>query len=183
MDSNSKIKIVTLQITRKENTDLESALKDFPFDSFAVLYSPGACHLALWKNQKFITLNSKEIRAVFEARVFNETAEFRWLKDGNAGTAVMLSEDVKIGFAEKVSSAAHETINQNYLIWGQSTGKSENGWTKFGTARIGSFFVPVPNIADKGYAQFTAVEYLASEDENGNIFVADERLTGISEVK
>jgi CRISPR-associated protein (TIGR03984 family) len=69
---------------------------------------------------------------------------------------------------------------QTYLLWGQSTGNfsGDGEWTQFGEARIGAFFVPVPNIAPKGYAQITAVEYL-KEYEDGNVAVADERLTGI----
>ena len=190
MDGNSKLKQVTLHITKKVNTDLESAMKDFSAESFAILYSPSNCHLALWKNGNFVCGNGKEIRSVFEARVFNQTAELRWLKDGKSGRAVILSEDERIGFKdesigfEKVPPTTYETICQKYLIWGQSTGKSsdDENWTQFGSAQIGSFYVPVPNVAEQGYAQFTAVEYL-KEFEDGNVAVFEERLTGISEVK
>ncbi len=174
----------TLHITQKDDTDLESAVNNFPTDSFAILYSPSSCHLARWKDGKFVCGNGQEPKSVFEARIFNRTAELRWLKDGEKGTAVILSEDEKVGFDEKISSETYETICQKYLIWGQSTGKYENDQTQFGTARIGSFYVPLQNIADKGYAQFTAVEYLKSyDDQDGNVAVFEERLTGISEVK
>lgn len=180
MDKSSELEKVTLHVTRKENTNLKDAIEDFTTDSFAILYSPSNCHLALFKDKQFAGEKGRiDVSSAFEARIFNKTAELRWLKNGDMGTAVILSEEEKIGFEENISTEKLEAISQKYLIWGQSTGKNQNGWTQFGTARIGSFYVPVPNIADKDYAQITAVEYLRTEKENGNIFVADERLTGI----
>lgn len=180
MDKNDQSNEVTLHVTKKTQTDLEDAIKNFPSDSFAILYSPNKCFLALFKNGQFYGENGAiDISNVFEARLFNKTAELRWLKDGDMGTALILSEDEQIKFDENVSSGKYQTIDQNYLVWGQSVGIFKNGWTEFGTARIESFYVPLPNIAAQEYAKFTAVEYLKAEEKNGNVFVMDERLTGI----
>ena len=77
-----------------------------------------------------------------------------------------------------------EPIKQKYLIWGEKIKGATNpkGWTQFGTARIGTFYVPIEVEKVQNYAQFEAVEYV-KEYADGNIAVCDERLTGISEVK
>src|SRR5205085_5137253 len=113
---------------------------------------------------------------IFEARIFNTQAELRWLK--SCGAAIITEETFK---SDKDFVG---TNPQSYLLWGQSTGKpSDDGkWTQFGEARIGAFFVPVPRVAEKGYAQITAVEYL-KKYEDGNVAIVDERLLGIEAIQ
>ena len=182
---------VELYISQKSDMDLESAIKDFPRDSFAILYSPKHCYLARLENNEFILAQLKNNKIelekvhfdqIYEARVFNNQAELRWLKEDKSGKAVILSENENIKFDDKVSTERHETICQKYLLWGQSTGETKGNWTQFAEARIGAFFVPIANVKNQDYAQFTAVEYL-KEFEDGNVAVFDERLTGIEEYK
>jgi len=165
-----------LSISEKQNICLIEAVKDFEANSYAILYSPKKCHLALFDGAKFVDENDKEINVsnVYEARIFNPDKELRWLASGENITLT----DVYL----KNEKDFVDTVDQKYLLWGQSTGKSNENWTQFAEARIGAFFVPIPNVADKGYAQFTAVEYL-KEFEDGNVAVFEERLTGISEVE
>lgn len=135
--------------------------------TFALLYASNKCFLGLVDKAGNIEVKSDNfaLKKVFEARIFNDKAELRWLK----------------GFGEKIISDADfsdcEKLEQFYLIWGKKNDSPKDNWTQFATARIGTFYVPKSINAE--YAQFTAVEYLRTERENGNVFVADERLTGI----
>lgn len=162
---------------------VDLARKDFPKNdekpTYAVLYAPKKCHLVLFDGANFVDEAGAikvEAAGVYEARVFNAEKELRWVKNFDHKTISDADFVNEKEFVRKID-------NQKYLLWGQSTGKSSGDWTQFAEARIGAFFVPLKNVAEKDYAQFTAVEYLMSENENGNTFVADERLTGISEVK
>jgi CRISPR-associated protein (TIGR03984 family) len=169
---------------------------DFPTETYAVLFAPGSCFLAVVSDAKFHSSNG-EIdvgkEAVFEARVFNHAAELRWLNQANGdGPAVVLSRHnskkffgvVPEPFVTKVNEQEKKlvgAIEQSYLLWGESVGASlESGWTQFAEARIGSFFVPIAGVKAnrKRRAQFMAIEYLG-EYEDGNVAVAEERLTGI----
>lgn len=147
----------------------------FAEKTFALLYASNKCFLCLVDKAGSIEVkgNKLNMEKVFEARIFNGKAELRWLK----------------GFGEKIVSDETftndknfvEKFDQNYLVWGEKNASPHNGWTQFATARIGTFYLP--EIINTNHAQFTAVEYLMAEEENGNVFVADERLTGITEVK
>jgi len=154
--------------------------KDLPEQTFAVLYAPGKCHLAILQGQEFHNANGKiDTASVFEARVFNEKAEMRWLNIASgSGKAVVLSKEDKQVFADKRDESYVDTIDQDYLLWGRSTGKPVGDWTQFAEARIGAFLVPLKSVAKDAYAKFTAIEYLG-EYEDGNVAVAEERLTGI----
>jgi CRISPR-associated protein (TIGR03984 family) len=154
-----------------KNLTLMDAVNGFESNSYAILYSPKKCYLALFDGQNFNNesgeIDKKEIEKVFEARVFNGEKELRWV----------------LGCKEKViisdsTYSNNPKLDQNYLFWGQSTGKPNGEWTEFAEARIGAFFVPLKTVKDKGHAQFTAVEYL-KEFADGNMAVVDERLTGI----
>lgn len=181
--------------------------------AIGLLYAPHKCFLAIVKREgeewRFYegssskesgkeVVKEKEISAdsVFEARVFNSDAELRWLnKADGKGSAVVLCKDDSVEFFDvkpelfktKVKEEEKDlvgTIEQTYLLWGQSVAASNgDGWAQFAEARIGSFFVPVKNIkGEKQRAQFTAVEYLG-EYEDGNVAVIEERLTGIAPVE
>lgn len=158
--------------------NLKKSIEDFVKSNyrektFALFYAPNRCFLALVDKNGNVEVkdntNKFDLEKVFEARIFNETAELRWLK----------------GFGEKIISDEIFTSDENfvkkldqfYLVWGKKNDSPKDNWTQFATARIGAFHVPKSINAD--YAQFTAVEYLMSEGENGNVFVADERLKGI----
>ena len=151
----------------------------FPIETFAILYAPKKCFLGLVNKDGNIEVKDNvdkfNIDKVYEARVFNSEKELRWLSSGE-------TETLTDNCLKKVESFANVIENQKYLLWGQSTGATSGDWTQFAEARIGAFFVPLKNVAEKGYAQFTAIEYL-KEFADGNVAVFEERLTGISEVK
>lgn len=145
--------------------------KHYQEKTFALLYASNKCFLGLVDKDGKIEVKDNadkfDLEKVFEARIFNDKAELRWLN----------------GFGEKIISDDDfldcKKLDQFYLVWGKKNDSPEGDWTQFATARIGTFYIPKAINTD--YAQFTAVEYLRTEQENGNIFVADERLTGIRE--
>jgi CRISPR-associated protein (TIGR03984 family) len=163
---------------------LAEAIADFkPFLSasqptYGILYTPTDCHLTLMNHEGKFFKQDKDVeffpQRVFEARIFNERAELRWLNESDdKGKASVIADE---------SFPDVQTIEQRYLFWGRSTGTTKGDWTQFATARIGSFYVPLPNVGKDAYAQIQAREYLAAY-QDGNVAVVDERLVGIEEVK
>lgn len=154
----------------------------------ALLYSPNQCQFAKLQNTTLTGSHGQEIdlQFVFEARVFNEQCEMRWLNiiDGQ-GTAVMIS-DQTLGSCldeELPELSAIATLEQKYLIWGEKTDTSiRNGWTRLATARIGALDVPIVLSTGKR-VQLTAIEYLTEDEEYGNVAVVEERLIKLEEVK
>jgi CRISPR-associated protein (TIGR03984 family) len=153
-------------------TDFAASVSPLP-KTFAVLYAPDKCYLALVDSSgKFEVkdnVSSFDVNKVFEARVFNAERELRWLK----GYGTVVISDASFTGSDFVGK-----LDQKYLMWGQGADKSHNGWTRFATARIGAFHVPVELKSNETYARFTAVEYLKGY-KDGNVAVVDERLTGI----
>lgn len=177
---------------RTENESLEQSISEFVkiFGSgFGVLYTPRSCFLAKLdtagqlcassgKEAAPEVLRQADLDIVFEARIFNSAAELRWLNSSNGlGPAVTLTETKESGEVVPNVYARIDPPN-DYLLWGRSTGVTIDGWTQFAEARIGAFFVPLKDVPDQSYARFTAYEYLGVY-EDGNVAVADERLTGI----
>ena len=160
---------------------VESFGDNFPKETFAILYAPEKCFLGLIdKNGKIEIKDNLEkfnLKKVYEARVFNDKAELRWLKDADE---IIISDSV----LREVDGFV-DTIPQKYLLWGEvsptNDSKINGEWTELAEARIGKFFVPIKTTSR---ACFEAVEYLKSyDDQDGNVAVFEERLTKISEVK
>ena len=153
-----------------------------PQETFAIFYAPHKCFLAKYNGKEFeVKENGFDLNSVFEARVFNEVAEMRWLNDtsGNHTTAILSEKQLEFdGKKLEVDPKVIGGLCQKYLLWGKSTGQTKGDWTQFATARVGAFYVPLPNVPDQDYARFKAIEYLKTYDD-GNVAVVDERLTGI----
>lgn len=202
----TKSNSIKLFTSRSEQKTLAAAASQF-FKSYgpacALLYAPGAAFIAMLKGENhFMAASGKEKapraltedawQVVFEARIFNQKAELRWLNEANGqGAAVILCADDSLDFfgskplpfkvqAEDEEKEPIGEIPQTYLLWGESTGATDvDGWTQFAEARIGAFFVPVTGITQANRrAHFKAVEYLG-EYEDGNIAVCEERLIRI----
>lgn len=189
-----------INLTDAVKSFIEGFGKDLPEKTFAVLYAPNKCHLAILQGQEFHDANGKvEMGPIFEARVFNDKAEMRWLNiaSGSGKTVILCSDDSKKFFSSEpklfktkfsedgkdVEKEIVDVIPQNYLLWGESVGASINdSWAQFAEARIGAFFVPISDDKISGKnkvrAMFTAIEYIGVYVD-GNVAVAEERLTGI----
>jgi CRISPR-associated protein (TIGR03984 family) len=156
-----------------------------------LFYLPDNCFLAKVEQNGIITASSGkedqlrtlgpvDLDAVFEARLFNERAELRWLRTSpEVGVKVVISEE---NVGDRIAEIYGKIEPANgYLIWGQSLGTPADKWTRFGEARVGPFFVPLADVKEKKYARFTSVEYVG-EYEHGNVAIAEERLTGVEEL-
>lgn len=184
-----------------DDLSLLKAVKDFRdavgnTRTYALLYSASECRIAVVeetngeiqfvsvKDRRRETLDSK---TVFEARVFNETAELRWLHTENGrGNVAVITEHAKLNLFNNTRPDEQEIagppLSQTYLIWGKRTDAHEiDGWNQFSTARIGALEMPVNGVDRQESACFTALEYFKEYDD-GNVAVLDERLTGISPI-
>lgn len=172
-------------------------------ETVALLYSPGACSLARLKNKHLFDCqgNPVALDEFYEARIFNEEAELRWLNESTGrGRGVLLSESTipepcQKQFNEEASLKAVEPWPQTYLLWGEGVRRQANtglvkGWSRLTTARIGRLDVPVNDLTDAVVTEdkskmprvFLHVrEYLQVCDEHGNVAVVEERLLKLKE--
>ncbi len=158
-------------------------------DGVAILYSPSSCQFA--KMQTDGTLRDFQdtiidFKDVFEVRIFNKNCELRWLNERNGkGRSVLISESsistYLSNFIEDLK--ALDVIRQQYILWGKGVSNtSTSGWGKLVEARIGTLYVPVTGLTPNKRVYLKAVEYIKEVDDNGNVAVVEERLTGL-EVK
>lgn len=111
-----------------------------------------------------------DVAGTFELRAFTRTHELRWThRADGTGPAVVVSD-----------AAPHQQpAEYGRLLWGTVVAVADDGWATLSNSRIGTFTVPVADEVDVGARLcLYAVEYV-SEDEHGNLAVADERLTRI----
>lgn len=186
--------------TSNKNITLQEALRccSTPLNqgshAIAILYSPNQCQFAKLQEiqpEQNVTLIGSgrqeiDLQSVFEARVFNEQCEMRWLNivDGE-GKAVIISDQTLVScLGEDLPElSAIATLKQKYLIWGEKTNTQvDSGWTRLATARIGALDVPITFSTSKR-VQLTAIEYLAEDEDYGNVAVVEERLIKLEEVK
>jgi len=150
--------------------------------AIALLYSPSKCQFAKLQQNATLTDAQEQVidlQFVFEARVFNEQCELRWLNrtDGK-GQAVIISDKKLTSCLDQdlKDLEAIATLDQTYLLWGKKTDTQiGNGWTRLATARIGSLDVPIAQVSSQR-VQLKAVEYLAEVGDYGNVAVVEERL-------
>lgn len=124
--------------------------------------------------------------SVFEAKLFNEAAEFSWLNEPTSigGRAVLVTEKAieTSMFERPMELAACDAISQSYLVWGQydtATDQAPEGWTIVSTSQIGQLAVPLESSPPRDFVTLKAKEYLTT-DEHGNAYVKYERLLGLS---
>jgi CRISPR-associated protein (TIGR03984 family) len=182
---------IALLIYTRLELALANTLRAFtPFvgsqSATAILYSPKRCCLATFSAGALHGPDGQplDIGAVFEARVFNETAELRWLNDPGPDqrhrAAILTEQDHSsaLGDWQRPERPADviEKLSQTYLLWGEGTGRPiGNGWSELATARIGALLVPASNLGKKQRVLLHTVEYIV-EAEHRNAIVLDERL-------
>ncbi|MBL8149238.1 MAG: TIGR03984 family CRISPR-associated protein [Blastocatellia bacterium] len=189
----------TLYTYSKDCTKLTDALSNFvilfgeEIKTVGILYAPDKCSFVrLERDGKVTNEQGKELNIdrVFEARLFNSEAELRWLNESNGlGKAIVVSRQDKkdkanyFEFSEPLKTCG--AICQSYLLWGEGYSESDKqmqeGWSCLAEARIGKIYVPINGVAKKGErVLLKAVEYLReSDEENGNVIVFEELLTGL----
>lgn len=175
----------------KENISLKEALKQcavFLEDAVALVYAPSFCTFAKFENDNLSLIENKSLSTVFEARVFNQNVELRWLNVSNGlGRAVLVSDieltrvfndDVDVSLTEIL-----DTIPQQYLLWGKGVVRSPStppSWSRLAAARIGALDVPIAGIHPKQQVKLLAKEYIGlcegEAGKYGNVAVLEERL-------
>ena len=152
-------------------------------ETVALLYSARRCRLARMKDRQLCDEHDRAIKLddVFEARIFNQQSELRWLNEqGGFGRAVLLSareipEPCREKLPQDASLVALHSLEQTYLLWGEGIDQANTGlvagWSRLTTARIGKLDVPVTGVDDKENKRvhLKALEYLAEYDEHGNV--------------
>jgi len=120
------------------------------------------------------------LEEVFDARVFSDDVELRWLNvDDGHGRAVALTEDAAAlpeQFEERHEPIrAVDVLRGEYLLWGRAAAHHDTGWTTLTSARVGALDVPATVPAGERAVLVTR-EYVARDPEHGNAYVAEERL-------
>lgn len=178
----------SLFVYTRRGPSLAEALTDFgeiagDGPAAALLFSPRRCTPAAWEAGSLVGPDGRptSLDDAFEARLFSESVELRWLNDPSAERrhrAVMLSEQAlsPMHAWETETIAVIATLPQTYLVWGEGTGRPMNGrWSELATARIGPLYVPIPNAGKNARVLLRTVEYV-TEADHGNAVVFDERL-------
>lgn len=164
--------------------------------AIGLFYSPTACAMGRWLNGEMqgATGEPMGLDQVFEAKIFNETYELRWLNQSrNLGPAALISEQALApfgAFTEDVSlPQSLIPHDQQYLLWGEglnpSQGRSpQSGWSCLSAARIGRLDVPIENLQPNQRVQLLTREYFGeltdSRFDFGNVVVLEERLLGLA---
>jgi len=172
--------------------------------AIALLYSRWQCRFATCDTKGRLSdekANILKTNDCFEARVFTEIAEMRWLKNPvdpeNRGSAAILSERKLTGFPDDdieeiplYQDGYDGRIDQTYLLWGEGVPIStlNDGmnaeWGCLVAARIGRLPVPIP-CGDGDHIHLKVREYLGrlGSDLHGNVGVVEERLIGLERVR
>ncbi len=140
----------TLFVHRRERLPLRAAVGMFAKvasaqPGVALLYSPQWCRFALLGPDRQPTDaagRAVDLSPVFEARLFNEDAELRWLNDPRGEqwhrTVILAHVDLAQKLGEGWSKDPHDiidTLDQTYLLWGEGTGSElADGWSELATA-------------------------------------------------
>jgi CRISPR-associated protein (TIGR03984 family) len=175
---------VTLYYNSYSNTTLLEALQQHQkcFElAVGLFYSPIECQFG---EVRGTIVANKNLKGVFEARIFNENAELRWLQESaGKGKAVLLfeSNDVTQNYPKTNTVSVIHTLDGEYLLWGQGNNQPAfNGWSNLSEARIGQLAVPISNIKEKDRVALHFREYFEECDDHGNVAVIEERLIGLT---
>jgi CRISPR-associated protein (TIGR03984 family) len=127
---------------------------------------------------------ASSVNGVYEARVFHERAELRWLRDPrhDSGHSTVVLTDGSC--TVDLPSLPFEVplvgfLPQTYVLWGEAGDeKPTAGWTRLTTARIGPLDVPITGVRENERVAIRSVEYLG-QLAHGNVAVVEERLCGL----
>lgn len=191
----STTETLSLYAIARNDTTLQESVNDCRTvwkieGAIALLYSPRDCQFARLRCQddtvQFLDHEDQpiDVSKVFEARIFNDQAELRWLnQECGKGRSVLLSEQEKrLQDYEAIDTLADlEHLDQHYLLWGEGWTKPEQWseqWGRLTLARIGTIPVPIANLQQSNTVALKVREYLGADDY-GNLSVVEERLLGL----
>ena len=146
-------------------------------DAFILAYTPDFCGFAVFQDGKLSTLDGEGIEpeSLFELRCFRQDRELRWVREGETGRSVTLSETPLDG----LTPVAFYIRSGRYLLWGK--GARRGDVTRLFEHRVGE--LPVPAVVEEklepgGRVWLSFDEYF-SPDEYGNLVWRLERLKGL----
>jgi CRISPR-associated protein (TIGR03984 family) len=155
--------------------------------AIALLYSPEICCFARLEDSVLVAAAGEiDVSSVFEARVFNEACELRWLNERNGrGRAVLLSEAPQTCLDEGIAPLKFlETLRETYLLWGEQIDSDPaTGWSRVGRSRMGAIAVPVAPLPKGACVYLQVREYLGEIGNHGNVTVIEERLIGLTDLE
>lgn len=120
---------------------------------------------------------------VYEARIFCEDWELRWLQNHPDGAGVAALRILGDEVTAPTGDAAHNealvwTLEQSYLLWGSATGQyRQEGWSTMSEARVGAYELPC-RVPEQRRVVLDARECLGTV-KHGNVVVIDELLTNL----
>jgi CRISPR-associated protein (TIGR03984 family) len=177
--------VIVVRSWARDDIPLADALRDCGMSIGTALLSSPTRHVVAQVRDGVAWLPDREVNldGVFETRAFDRSRELRWLhREYGRGRVVVLAEEDAVlppAYQELAPLKCLETIEQQYLLWGQAVAGAPPGWTTLTTARIGSLTVPA--VAAPGdRIRLQAIEYVAVDAEHGNAYVAEERLLGLA---
>lgn len=190
-----------LYIYKNKSISLQDALKawkDILAGTMGLVYSAEKCRvLSLTAVQSSDTLKSEMKCPPFEARVFNQVCELRWLADAqsfnlsnwdNNGIAVLLTEreftepPAEWHLCNTDDTDYVDSREDHYVLWGEYE-KDEGENRIFFEHRMGNLAIPKAaftweNPQQGKKAALKVKEYIAVGDKHGNCAVIAERLLG-----
>ncbi|MCP2337971.1 type III-D CRISPR-associated protein Csx19 [Actinomadura rupiterrae] len=161
-----------LHVAARDGLTFAEAMRHAP-DGIALLTTP-------WRYEVATAAEARRAapEGVFEARVFDERTELRWLGGpDDPGRTVVLTEDpaaLPAAFPDAGRLEAVGTETGGYLLWGRVV-EASDGWTTLTTERIGTLRIP-GEFGRGDRVALTTREYIAREPDHGNAYIAEERL-------
>jgi CRISPR-associated protein (TIGR03984 family) len=166
---------------------LSGAIALTPHESCGITWSPNEVLLSRVVNGVAIGENGAGINldGCFEARIFGEWGEIRWLSQFGPTTTVAVGLDipgVPLNGKEVQSRLALGSIAVSHLVWGTTLANDDanddaEGWSTTAEHRIGTLRIPCSSSGERERIALDSVEYI-SQDEHGNAVVMEELLKG-----
>lgn len=125
----------------------------------------------------------EEAGLVYEARIFHQDWELRWLQGDYSGMGVAALRVLGDNATAPTDEPEHDravvrTLEQSYLLWGSATGQHhQEGWSTMSEARISAYDLPC-HVPEQGRVLLGARECLGAL-QHGNVVVIDELLTSL----
>ena len=152
--------------------------------TLCLAYAPDFCGFVKCSAENFISFDGRVIPAesVFELRCFCDDFELRWVREGDTGRYVIISQKMLDGL--KILSSEFQKRSGRYLLWGKVL-KRDDVIYLF-EHRVGALALPYENnikteLADGGRVWLKFDEFF-SYDDYGNMVWRLEMLKGL-EVK
>jgi CRISPR-associated protein (TIGR03984 family) len=170
-----------------------SACGDQLEGAISLLYSPSACRLLKlvdgeFQDAEYQSIKDSELMDVFEARVFTEDCELRWVnyKAGRGPSVLLSPAEQTVKQFTLLEAREYEILEQKYLLWGKKAKNqpSQEGWQRLSEARIGNRDIPYPEkLTDEQRICLITHEYMAEliyqgkdREIRGNYTIIEERL-------